>query len=79
MLREEAPLLASADPADAVLDELVDDVGGLGPLEPLLADPSVTEIMVNGPGRVYVERAGRIERRRVRASTRRRSCGSWSG
>jgi pilus assembly protein CpaF len=60
MLREEAPLLAAAR-ADVVLDELVDDVGGLGPLEPLLADPAVTEIMVNGPGRVYVERAGRIE------------------
>ena len=35
---------------------------GLGPLEPLLADPAVDEVMVNGPGDVYVERAGRIER-----------------
>jgi pilus assembly protein CpaF len=34
---------------------------GLGPLEPLLADPSVDEVMVNGPGEVYVERRGRIE------------------
>ncbi len=34
---------------------------GLGPLEPLLADPTVDEIMVNGPGRVWVEREGRIE------------------
>lgn len=34
---------------------------GLGPLEPLLADPSVDEVMVNGPGRVWVERAGRLE------------------
>jgi pilus assembly protein CpaF len=59
MLREEAPLLASST-ADLVLDELVDDVGGLGPLEPLLGDPSITEIMVNGPNRVFVERAGRI-------------------
>jgi pilus assembly protein CpaF len=59
MLREEAPLLAPPA-ADAVLDELVDDVGGLGPLEPLLADPTVTEIMVNGADRVYVEREGRI-------------------
>jgi pilus assembly protein CpaF len=60
MLREEAPLLA-AGPAGLVLDELVDDVGGLGVLEPLLADASITEIMVNGPDRVYIERAGRIE------------------
>jgi pilus assembly protein CpaF len=61
MLRDEAPLLPEGAAA-VVLDELVDDVGGLGPLEPLLADPSVTEIMVNGPERVYVERAGRLTR-----------------
>src|SRR5215203_686123 len=34
---------------------------GLGPLEPLLSDPRVDEVMVNGPDAVYVERAGRIE------------------
>jgi pilus assembly protein CpaF len=59
MLREEAPLLTTAT-ADIVLDELVDDVGGLGPLEPLLGDASITEIMVNGADRVFVERGGRI-------------------
>ena len=36
--------------------------GGLGPLEPLLSDSTVDEVMVNGPGEVYVERRGRIER-----------------
>ena len=40
----------------AVLHELV----GLGPLEPLLEDDAVTEIMVNGPGQIYVERLGRL-------------------
>ena len=35
---------------------------GLGPLEPLLADPAVDEVMVNGPDAVYVERRGRLER-----------------
>ena len=35
---------------------------GLGPLEPLLSDPSVDEVMVNGPGAVYVERGGVLER-----------------
>src|SRR5919199_234293 len=34
---------------------------GLGPLEPLLSDPAVDEVMVNGPGAVYVERGGRLE------------------
>jgi pilus assembly protein CpaF len=38
---------------------------GLGPLEPLLADPAVDEVMVNGPGSVYVERGGRIDRTAV--------------
>ena len=38
---------------------------GLGPLEPLLGDPAVDEVMVNGPGAVWVERAGRVERAAV--------------
>ena len=44
-----------------LLNELVDDVIGLGPLEPLLRDNTVSEIMVNGAERVYVERFGRLE------------------
>lgn len=40
---------------------LVDDMVGLGPLEPLLADETVTDIMVNGPRQVYVERRGKLE------------------
>ena len=40
--------------------ELVNDMLGLGPLEPLLADDSITDIMVNGPERVFVEQQGRI-------------------
>jgi pilus assembly protein CpaF len=42
--------------------EIADDILGYGPIEPLLQDESVTEVMVNGPDRVYVERAGKIER-----------------
>jgi pilus assembly protein CpaF len=59
LLHDEAPLV-DADRADRLLDELVREVDGLGPLDPLLADPSITEIMLNGPGRAYVERAGRL-------------------
>lgn len=44
-----------------ILKEVYDDVMGLGPLEPLLSDPDISEIMVNGCNRVYVERKGRIE------------------
>ena len=41
--------------------EIADDILGYGPLEPMLADDSVTEIMVNGPDHVYIERGGKIE------------------
>ena len=46
--------------------ELVDDMLGLGPLEPLLDDETVTDIMVNGPERVFVERRGRVVLSQVR-------------
>jgi pilus assembly protein CpaF len=42
--------------------EMVNDVTGLGPLEPLLNDESITEIMVNGPSQIYIERGGKILR-----------------
>jgi pilus assembly protein CpaF len=45
---------------ERLLEQLVDDILGLGPLEPLLRDPSIAEIMVNGPSSVYIERAGRL-------------------
>src|SRR5437868_3813280 len=46
--------------------QLTDDILGYGPLEQLLADDSVTEVMVNAADRVYIERAGKIERTQVR-------------
>jgi pilus assembly protein CpaF len=61
LLRDEEPLLP-ARRFERLLAELTDEIAGLGPLEPLLADAAVTEVMVNGPGRAYVERAGRLER-----------------
>jgi pilus assembly protein CpaF len=58
--REAAPL---PEDARAELGERVLLLArGLGPLEPLLSDPAVDEVMVNGPGAVYAERGGRIER-----------------
>lgn len=45
-----------------LIDEMIDEVTGLGPLEPLLADETITEVMVNGPNHVYIERGGKIHR-----------------
>jgi pilus assembly protein CpaF len=45
---------------ERLFEELAADVVGFGPIEPLLNDPTVTEIMVNGPKRIYFERKGRL-------------------
>jgi len=45
--------------------EVLDEVFGLGPLEPLLQDPTINDILVNGPKQVYVERAGVLEESNV--------------
>jgi len=50
------------DERSRLIEELVGEIGGLGPLEPLLKDETVTEIMVNGPNHMYIERAGKIIR-----------------
>src|SRR5215475_9850378 len=50
----------------ALVKQLTDDILGYGPLEQLLADDSVTEVMVNAADRVYIERSGKIERSHVR-------------
>jgi len=61
VLRERGAILPARDLA-RVVNEVSDDVVGFGPIEFLLKDPSVTEVMVNGPDDVFVEREGRIER-----------------
>jgi pilus assembly protein CpaF len=50
------------DERAALVDELVHEITGFGPIEPYLADETITEVMVNGPKHVYIERAGKIER-----------------
>jgi pilus assembly protein CpaF len=60
LVDRDAALLSEADRAE-VAARVVRDSVGLGPLEDLLADPTVEEVMVNGPGAVYVERRGRLE------------------
>jgi pilus assembly protein CpaF len=60
LVEREAALLGVAERA-GLAARIVRDSVGLGPLEELLADPEVEEVMVNGPGTVYVERRGRIE------------------
>jgi pilus assembly protein CpaF len=55
---EETPL--TRDERRRLVSEIADDVLGFGPIEPFLRDPSVTEIMINAPDVIYVEREGRI-------------------
>jgi len=59
-------LQLNAREQEALARELVDDMLGLGPLEPLLADDTITDIMVNGPERVFVEQGGRLALSRAR-------------
>lgn len=65
VLEEDRVIIAGAEMAKLVR-EISDDVVGLGPLEALLRDPRITEVMINGPNEIYVELAGRIERAWVR-------------
>jgi pilus assembly protein CpaF len=60
MEREETPL--SGPDRARVTQEVADDILGFGPLEPLLNDPEVTEVMVNGCEHVFVERSGKLTR-----------------
>lgn len=57
---EQERLLLGQGQKDMVVDRILDDVLGFGPIEPLLKDQSVSEIMVNGPGSVYAERNGAL-------------------
>jgi len=62
--QENAPL--SAADRKNLLNEIASDVLGYGPIDPLLNDPDITEVMVNGPYDIFVERAGKIKKTDVR-------------
>ncbi|HEY7800257.1 MAG TPA: CpaF family protein [Hyphomonadaceae bacterium] len=64
MVTEERTALNRAE-YDRLLEELLDEVLGLGPLEPLLNDNSIADILVNTHRQVFVERAGRLERTEI--------------
>ncbi len=65
LLADEKRLLTPAQ-TDQLVDEILDELLGLGPLEPLLKDDTVTDILINTHEMVYVERAGRLQRTNVR-------------
>lgn len=59
LLVEEDALLTTAE-RDKLVEEILNETMGLGPLEPLLRDPTISEIMINGPKMVFIERSGKI-------------------
>ncbi|MFF9848917.1 CpaF family protein [Streptomyces litmocidini] len=60
IISREGPVLSTAERAQ-LIRRVVDEALGLGVLEPLLEDASITEIMVNGPDQIFIERGGRVE------------------
>ncbi|MFH1618424.1 MAG: ATPase, T2SS/T4P/T4SS family [bacterium] len=66
LLQKEQNLQLTRDQRNKFINELLDEILGYGPLEELMRDPAVTEIMVNDPDRVYIERAGKLTLTRYR-------------
>ena len=60
-LRGEQVPLSQAE-RDEVVEEIIYEITGLGPIEPLFRDPTISDILVNGPKDIYVERQGRLSR-----------------
>jgi len=59
-LCEEEDTLLNAGERQRLAQEILDETFGLGPLEPLLKDPRISDILINGPYQIYIERGGRI-------------------
>jgi pilus assembly protein CpaF len=60
-IANEKTLLLNQHEQDLLARDIVDEMIGLGPIEPLLHDPSVSDILINGPHMIYVERRGKLE------------------
>lgn len=58
---EENPFAVPVSERSKIVSDLKDEMLGLGPIEVLLKDPTVTEVMVNGPKKIFVERMGRLQ------------------
>ena len=58
----EGDLAVTGEERQKLVDQMIHDVTGFGPIEPLLKDETITEVMVNGPNHIYIERAGKIQR-----------------
>jgi pilus assembly protein CpaF len=65
LLEEERVPMTTAE-QNRIVEEVLDEVLGLGPLEPLLKEPSITDILVNGYNKVYIERNGKLALTQVR-------------
>ena len=66
--QESKQLLSSAE-RDSLVDDVMDETFGLGPLERLLRDPSISDILINGPDTIFCERRGRLEQSDVTFSS----------
>lgn len=64
LCRNRTDLLSSAE-RDRLIAEVLDETFGFGPLEPLLRDPEISDILINGPKTIYIERHGRLHKSSV--------------
>jgi hypothetical protein len=78
MLRNRSRKLPTID-EERLIEELIAESFGLGPLEPYMQDPDVSDILVNGPHEVYVERFDACKRRTRSLPTTTTCCRSSSG
>jgi pilus assembly protein CpaF len=62
---EERAYLLNVEDRERLVNEVIDETFGLGPLEPLFRDPTITDILINGAKTVYIERRGRLEKSRI--------------